>query len=467
MTFGTMSVNGTSPADTLVSAGDGPTLIGNSDTTNTLWLGQNNAITPGRLIDTIPLTPQGWVVVDGKEDIYGITLGPAVNVFLIPGGLAFFQEFVSSGATIFVQGTPPTANAIGDIWYDSSNGMVLHQWNGVAWVPYSIGTAAIAPGSITAPLIAANTITAAQIAAHTITTTELITGMIYAGIVDATTVTAATFVGSTFRGTNFIINNAGTFFYSGTPAAGNLIMSIAPANGTDAFGNTFQQGFTCADPALLLFPSRQAFEGTPAFIQSNFSAPAVNQYLQMLLQGPSTNVVGARDSVQFQMNSAAKDNSSNANCSCNYTGSNGVLHEFAYFDATGFNILAGSIIAAQPGATPAVPASWTTIPLTNSYSNGTNNGFIDVPQVRMLADNKTLQFKGTLACPATGSAINWGTMPASFPNANLGGIYGVLLVANYSGGTVDHIELHNNGVLSIHNAHNSVNFDISGVMCTQ
>jgi hypothetical protein len=110
-----MSVNGTSLADTLVSAGDGPTLIGNSDTTSTLWLGQNNAIRPNRSIDTIPLTPQGWVVVDGKEDIYGITLGPSVNVFLIPGGLAFFQEFVSSGATIFVQGTPPVANAIGDI----------------------------------------------------------------------------------------------------------------------------------------------------------------------------------------------------------------------------------------------------------------------------------------------------------------------------------------------------------------
>jgi hypothetical protein len=96
MPFSTLSVNGTSPADPLVYEGDGPTLIGNADINTTLYLGQNNAITPGRLNDSIPLTPQSWVVVDGKETIYGITSGPAINVFLIPGGLAFFQSGISS-----------------------------------------------------------------------------------------------------------------------------------------------------------------------------------------------------------------------------------------------------------------------------------------------------------------------------------------------------------------------------------
>ena len=46
-----------------------------------------------------------------------------------------------------------------------------------------------------------------------------------------------------FYGTEFIINDAGAFFYSGTPASGNLLVSIAPAAGTDTFGNAYNAGF--------------------------------------------------------------------------------------------------------------------------------------------------------------------------------------------------------------------------------
>lgn len=46
----------------------------------------------------------------------------------------------------------------------------------------------------------------------------------------------------TFNGNNFILNGSGLFIYSGTPAAGNLIESLAPAAGTDAFGNAYVQG---------------------------------------------------------------------------------------------------------------------------------------------------------------------------------------------------------------------------------
>lgn len=46
----------------------------------------------------------------------------------------------------------------------------------------------------------------------------------------------------TFNGNNFILNSSGLFIYSGTPAAGNLIASIAPTSGTDSFGNTYLGG---------------------------------------------------------------------------------------------------------------------------------------------------------------------------------------------------------------------------------
>lgn len=94
------------------------------------------------------------------------------------------------------------------------------------------------PGS----LIEAGTVTAAQIAAQTITAAQLAAGIVYAGIVDATTINAATFTGSTFQGTNWIEDASGSFLYSGTPSANGLIASIAPAGGTEDYGNVYFAG---------------------------------------------------------------------------------------------------------------------------------------------------------------------------------------------------------------------------------
>lgn len=61
-------------------------------------------------------------------------------------------------------------------------------------------------------------------------------------------------------GTDYIINGSGAFYYSGTPAAGNLAVSLVPgtANVTDPFGNvalpglTSYEGFGPGDVALNL-----------------------------------------------------------------------------------------------------------------------------------------------------------------------------------------------------------------------
>lgn len=51
-----------------------------------------------------------------------------------------------------------------------------------------------------------------------------------------------TITAGVFQGTNFIINQAGAFFYTGTPALGNLFASIASSavGGVDDFGNVYQ-----------------------------------------------------------------------------------------------------------------------------------------------------------------------------------------------------------------------------------
>lgn len=47
----------------------------------------------------------------------------------------------------------------------------------------------------------------------------------------------------TFFGTNYIINSSGAFFYFGTPATGNLALSIAAVAGVDSFSNSYPAGF--------------------------------------------------------------------------------------------------------------------------------------------------------------------------------------------------------------------------------
>lgn len=86
------------------------------------------------------------------------------------------------GITTSISAAQPAHPVIGDLWYDATNGYVLDQWNGTAWVPFQYGTNAIQAGSITAALIAANTITAAQIAAGTITAAQIAAGTITASL---------------------------------------------------------------------------------------------------------------------------------------------------------------------------------------------------------------------------------------------------------------------------------------------
>lgn len=53
----------------------------------------------------------------------------------------------------------------------------------------------------------------------------------------------------TFNGTDYVINSSGEFFYSGTPAAGNLTGSITNAAGSDdGHGNAYLAGHTSYQP---------------------------------------------------------------------------------------------------------------------------------------------------------------------------------------------------------------------------
>ena len=82
-----------------------------------------------------------------------------------------------------------------------------------------------------------------------------------------------TLTAATFLGTNFIINTSGAFFYSGMPAAGNLIASIAAVSGTDAFGNAYLAGVTSYNGALVaqLAAGGIALQAAAGQIAGNFA----------------------------------------------------------------------------------------------------------------------------------------------------------------------------------------------------
>ena len=118
----------------------------------------------------------------------------------------------------------------------------------------------------------------------------------------------------TFSGTDFELNSAGAFFYNGTPAAGNLIISVANAAGTDAFGNAYPLGIKAGVAGgacqVELAPSTGpgvasalAFPMTSPALASppNVAAGVASTAAILELSGPELSASGDRDWVQVIM----------------------------------------------------------------------------------------------------------------------------------------------------------------------
>jgi hypothetical protein len=144
------------------------------------------------------------------------------------------------GITTSVQSSAPTSPHTGDLWFDSSNGNVLKQWNGSAWVIFQYGTQAIAAASVTAALIVAGTITAAQIAAGTIlgsniaagtltsdliTSSAIVAGLIDTGALNGMTINAITINGGTISAADLLVSGdqGGLFVYG---SGGQIVQTI-------------------------------------------------------------------------------------------------------------------------------------------------------------------------------------------------------------------------------------------------
>lgn len=96
--------------------------------------------------------------------------------------------------------------------------------------------------------------------------------------------------GSSFSGTDFVINSSGIFVYSGTPALGNLLVSIAPLAGTDAFGNAYPQGIN-VNAGVIKGVQIISAGNAPEFLVYS-GAPAANNLILSVSSAATTDSFG-------------------------------------------------------------------------------------------------------------------------------------------------------------------------------
>lgn len=224
-----------------------------------------------------------------------------------------------------------TSASIGPSLNSATSGTVYF-W-GMTVTPQMPG-ALIQAGTVTAAQIAAGTVTAAQIKAGTITAALLAAGIVVAGIVDSTTINAATFNGSIFNGLDFTIDSAGIFFYSGTPASGNLVMALTNSSGNDPYGNAYNAGFSSLaangariniEPAggvsaLNMLAANMVHNvAAPQIVGGSVSPGLANEICQLAMSsGKETNI--ALPDSEIILSTGAADGSSNPNIALQFGG---------------------------------------------------------------------------------------------------------------------------------------------------
>ena len=319
-------------------AGISTILFYNTDTVNTVYLGSLSNITPGGT-GTIPILPNGTFSGDPSANWYvtGSAAG-IVPLVVVPNGQGYFLG-ITAGLGNLVIPSVQSPNFVHDVsgWQIAKDGSA--EFNNLT-------------------------------------------------------------VRGTFYGTDYIINVDGIFFYSGTPAAGNLVLSIAPSAGSDTFGNAYPEGFNIIRASVS--------SGT----QVGLSTGATNEYLPgsiipyienqgganefyfMAHRGPVN--VNQKDQTYVLHTSSASDLSSPAQGYMVYVDTTGGQNTVCFWDYHGFTIyVASSITAVKPGtgtsvSNAAVPETWHSVTGDSGWT--AVSGYSGI-QYRLKADGN-VQFTG-------------------------------------------------------------------------
>jgi hypothetical protein len=189
-------------------------MIWNQDITNTVYIGNLPQISANGL-NTVPIQPNTAISITPTKNWF--VIGSAAGILplvVVPGGLAYFLGITNGYGNLSLP-TVQSPNFVSGVsgWQISKNGNA--QFNNLT-------------------------------------------------------------IRGVFNGTNFVINSNGAFFYSGTPAAGNLIASIASSAVSDGLGNAVVSGgYTSYS------------QGTPCFALS-VASTTITSYTAATEAGPYT-----------------------------------------------------------------------------------------------------------------------------------------------------------------------------------
>jgi hypothetical protein len=246
-------------------------------------------------------------------------------------------------------------------------------------------------------------------------------------------------VRGTFVGSDYVINDLGLFVYNGTPTAGNLILSIASVAGVDTFGNAYGSGlYMIGGPSSLQFNIgspiiQQTYKtgnpnATGATIEANTSG-AGNAQNDFLLIGSAIDLTHV-DRVGALFNGSSKDGTTSAFLALFYDVSPIGEQDYFILGQNGVAISAGTIVAPQPGVTPAIPETWHTPALAAGWATGATAAGNQPLRYRRNANGMT-ELVGVIHTTTTTPAANPFTLPANYKPVTNAQQFGV--VTNASG----------------------------------
>lgn len=218
-------------------------------------------------------------------------------------------------------------------------------------------------------------------------------------------------------GARIAINEANSGAILVYNSLGQLFEAIAAMAGTDAYGNSFGQGFTVGVPnfpqvvitvasdgksGLIFFPTGSTHIHNSGGIQAFMQGTGAAAYDQLQILWPQDNV--QLDSIVTAGVSSSNDGTTQqAQLLEYYSDTGGTLHLYRTLGPGGMTIYAGTITAVQPGtgtrATPAAAESWHTATITSAL--WTSTGVAQPARYRFMPDG-TVMLDGELLTTGAG-----------------------------------------------------------------
>lgn len=227
-----------------------------------------------------------------------------------------------------------------------------------------------------------------------------------------------------FEGTDFIIDSSGIFFYGGTPAAGNLMISIAAAAGADQFGNTYPSGISFSQAGRSIVMGLTGGQPLLYFVSG---APDLTNSaaLQDIVLGAGTGrfdflqIISAEDTTQNDLvlqgfAGSSQDGTQLATINQQYKDSAGTFHTFYLLNKNGPSFPLGLAVAGTLKATGTIasqPAA-----AGNVLLSGNVNGADTADRLQILA-NSIAMGPGTAARDAQIARTAAGLFVVSNPTA--------------------------------------------------